>query len=154
MLLVRWLLFAHVTGVALWLGGVVALLVLQRKSKAMVADADVMSADARQLLLGTIGAVVRWILTPSAALVLFTGPVMLMQMGLIGMSKPFWLDFMERFGGVVALVSMVLLTWQMRNAERATATVDQNRHLHRLSVTLTGVGVATLATVFVVVLRM
>lgn len=151
MLLMRWLLSIHVVGVAFWLGGIVALLVLQRKSRTVSTD---LSSDAQQLLLGTMGSVVRWVLTPSAAFVLLTGPIMLMQMGLIGVTKPFWLDFMERFGGVVALVSMVLLTWQMRNADRATSGEERKRHLHKLGFSLTGVGAATLATVLVVILRM
>lgn len=152
--LIRWLLFAHVVGVMFWLGGVAVLLVLQGTSRRMADGVEVVGEDARHLLLDTMGAVVRWILTPSAAVVLLSGPVMLMQMGLIGLDKPFWLTFMERFGGLVSLVSIVLLTWQMRKAERASSVPEQARHLHRLSYTLTGVGAATFATVLVVVLRM
>lgn len=152
--MVRWLLFAHVAGVVFWLGGIAALLVLQRQNRRLAEGEAVADDGAQRLVLRTIGTVVRWILTPSAAIVLLSGPIMLMQMGLIGMDKPFWLEFMERSGGVVSLVSIGLLTWQLRKAERATSGPEQARYLHTLGYGLSGVGVATLATIFVVMLRM
>lgn len=152
--MVRWLLFAHVIGVAFWLGGAAALLVLQRMSRKIVHDGVDLSEDARRLTLGTMGTVVRWILTPSAAVVLLSGPAMMMAMGIVGMAKPFWLVFMERFGGLVSLVSIVLLTWQMRKLERADSGTERVRRLNKMGYALTGVSAATAATVLIVMLRL
>lgn len=74
--------------------------------------------DGAAVAYDTTRSVVKGILNPTALLVLFTGIFMLMQLGLVGQSKPFWLTFMEQFGGMVALISAGLLTWQLRRFDR------------------------------------
>src|SRR5690554_3829930 len=93
----RWMLFVHIASVAFWLGGTATLYVLYRKAKPLsLSDGLTVAHD-------TTRSVIKGILNPCALLVLLTGIGMLTQMGLVGQSKPFWLSFMEQFGGIVAL---------------------------------------------------
>lgn len=143
----RWLLFAHVTSVAFWLGGIAALYVLYRKSLRLA------SAEGMSVAQATARSVINGMLTPSALVVLVTGIVMLVQMGLAGKAKPFWLTFMEQFGGLVALLSAILLTWQVRRLGRAATQEEQNRHWRTLNTALLCIGAAVALVIFVVELR-
>lgn len=143
----RWLLFVHVAGVAFWLGGIGALYVLFRKAAGTASD------DGRELAYDTTKSVVKGILNPSALLVLATGIAMIVQMGLAGRAKPFWLGFMEQFGGIVALLSAGLLTWQLRRIDRAASQEERERHWRQLNRTMAYIGVGVVATIFVVILR-
>lgn len=143
----RWLLFVHVASVAFWLGGIGALYVLFRKAAGTASD------DGRELAYDTTKSVVKGILNPSALLVLATGIAMIVQMGLAGRAKPFWLGFMEQFGGIVALLSAGLLTWQLRRIDRAASQEERERHWRQLNRTMAYIGVGVVATIFVVILR-
>ena len=101
----------------------------------------------------TTRSVIKGILNPSALLVLFTGIGMLMQMGLVGKAKPFWLTFMEQFGGMVALISAGVLTWQIRRLDRASSAEERARRWRVLNQTIAGVGAGVVVTIFVVASR-
>lgn len=143
----RWMLFVHVASVAFWLGGTAALYVLYRKSLRLA------STDGMSVAFDTTRSVIKGILNPSALLVLFTGIGMLMQIGLVGKAKPFWLAFMEQFGGMVALISVGLLSWQMRRLDRAATTEERKKRWRTLNAMIVGVGAAVTLTIFVVALR-
>lgn len=143
----RLLLFVHILSVAFWLGGIVAMYVLYRKAAGESWDSG------RQLAYDTTKSVIRGVLNPSALVVLATGIVMIMQLGLMGRSKPFWLAFLEQFGGMVALISVGLLTWQIRRIERSSSEVDRNQGWRLLNQTMAWVGVGVAMTVFIVALR-
>ncbi|HLS89224.1 MAG TPA: hypothetical protein VK008_06320 [Sphingobacteriaceae bacterium] len=143
----RWLLFLHIASVAFWLGGIAALFVLYRKAAGKEWD------NGRQLAYDTTKSVVRGILNPSALTVLLTGIVMIIQMGLMGRAKPFWLAFMEQFGGLVALISAGLLTWQIRGVERASSPAERDQSWRRLHQTMAYVGAGVVVTILVVALR-
>lgn len=145
--MMRWLLFVHVAGVAFWLGGIGALYVLFRKAASTAWD------DGRGLAYDTAKSVVKGILNPSALLVLASGIAMIVQLGLAGRGKPFWLGFMEQFGGMVALVSAGLLTWQLRRIDRAASQEERERYWQHLNRTMAYIGVCVVATIFVVILR-
>lgn len=144
----RWMLFVHVLSVALWLGGTAALYVLYRKTMARS------SSDGLAIAHDTARSMVKGILNPSALFVLLTGIGMLMQMGLVGQSKPFWLSFMEQFGGLVALISIALLTWQMRGLDRAPSSEERARRWRLLNRSIMGVGAGVALTIFVVLFRL
>lgn len=143
----RWMFFIHVASVAFWLGGTATLYLLYRKSLRLA------SSDGVSLAYDTTRTVIKGILNPSALLVLLTGIVMLMQMGLAGQAKPFWLAFMEQFGGMVALISVVVLSWQMRRLNRAASDDERVRRWRILNLMLVGVGIGVILTIFVVALR-
>lgn len=142
----RWMLFVHIASVALWLGGAAALYVLYRKSMRLAWEQASIAYD-------TARSVIKGILNPSALLVLFTGIGMMMQMGWMGRAKPFWLTFMEQFGGMVALISAGVLTWQLRRLDRAASPEERARRWRVLNQTLLGVGAGVALTIFVVALR-
>lgn len=143
----RWMLFVHIASVAFWLGGAATLYVLYRKTiHRSPADGDSVAFD-------TTRSVVKGILNPSALLVLFTGIGMLMQMGLVGKAKPFWLTFMEQFGGMVALISAGALTWQIRRLDQASSAEERSRRWRALNQTIAGVAAGVVVTIFVVALR-
>lgn len=145
--MMRWMLFVHIMSVAFWLGGTAALYVLYRKALPLVAS------NGATVALDTTRSVIKGILNPSALMVLLTGIGMIMQLGLMGEAKPFWLTFMEQFGGMVALISIGLLTWQIRRLDRATSTEERVRLWNRLNLTIVGVGAGVALTIFVVALR-
>lgn len=143
----RWMLFVHIAGVAFWLGGAAALYVLYLKSRRLS------PAEGISVAYETTRSVVKGILNPSALLVLFTGIGMLMQMGMVGRTKPFWLTFMEQFGGMVAIISAIALTWQIRRLDRAPSDEERSRRWRVLNQTIAGVGAGVIITIFVVALR-
>lgn len=143
----RWMLFVHVASVAFWLGGTAALYVLYRKSMRLT------SPEGMSMAYDTTRSVIKGILNPSALLVLLTGIGMLMQIGLVGQAKPFWLAFMEQFGGMVALISVGLLSWQMRRLDRSATVEERQSRWRALNLMILSVGAAVALTIFVVVLR-
>lgn len=145
--MIRMMLFLHILSVAFWLGGIVAMYVLYRKAAGKSWD------HGRQLAYDAAKSVIRGVLNPSALVVLGTGIVMIMQAGWMGRAKPFWLAFMEQFGGMVALVSVGLLTWQLRRIERSLSESDRDRGWRRLNQTMAWVGVGVAVTIFIVALR-
>ncbi len=143
----RPLLFLHISSVALWLGSLVTLYILNRREIAPN------NPEALSIVYGTTRSVVRKVINPSSLIVLLSGIGMMVQLGLVGQSKPFWLTFMEQFGGMVALISVALLTWQMRKVDRAAAD-ERAALLKRLNRTMLGVGAGVLATILVVTFRL
>ena len=140
----RWLLFFHVTCVALWLGSIGAVYILHRKAMAS-------GNDQHALAIQTSRSVIRGIMNPCSLVVLLTGITMLMQMGLVGREKAFWLAFMEQFGGLVILLSVGLLTWQMR---RLTASGETQASFGNMNRVLTLIGAGIVAVLLVVLLRL
>lgn len=147
----RWMLFVHIMSVAFWLGGIATLYVLNRKAMRF-STSD--KSDGIAVARDTTRSVIKGILNPSALLVLLSGIGMMVQLGLMGRDKPFWLGFMEQFGGMVALVSIAILTWQMRRLDRASSPQDQARYWRQLNYTILGIGTGVAATIFVVALRL
>lgn len=147
----RWMLFVHIMSVAFWLGGTATLYVLYRKAMRLTPSE---SSAGIAVAHDTTRSVIKGILNPSALLVLLSGIGMLMQMGLVGQAKPFWLGFMEQFGGMVALISIALLTWQLRRLERAPSSQERARRWRLLNQTILGVGAGVAITILVVALRL
>lgn len=144
----RWMLFVHIASVAFLLGGTAALYVLYRRSLRAA------SPEGMAVAYGTARSVVKGILNPSALLVLLTGIGMLLQVGMLGKTKPFWLAFMEQFGGMVALISAGLLTWQLRRLDRSATDEERKSQWRALNLMIAGVGVAVTLTILVVALRL
>jgi len=144
----RWMLFVHIAGVAFWLGGAAALYVLYLKSKRLSPETGL------SLAYDTTRSVVMGILNPSAILVLLTGIGMLMQLGIMGKTKPFWLAFMEQFGGMVAIISAAALPWQIRRLDKASSDQERTRLWRLLNRTIAGIGAGVIVTIFVVALRL
>ena len=94
--------FIHLAGLAAWFGvtlmGVLMLLSIRRK----LAESDM--ASVAQTIIRNMDRVTH----PSAFLVLASGVYMIMQFDRNGM--PLWLTFMERAGGMVILLFIIILS--------------------------------------------
>ncbi|MFD2168874.1 hypothetical protein [Tumebacillus lipolyticus] len=99
-----WLLFLHLTSLALWFGGLVMLSFLLVSIKQS-------AGEAVKAQVSTYLKLANRLLHPSALLVLISGAIMIVQMGIERDMKPFWLTFMEQWGGTVVLFSTIALTW-------------------------------------------
>lgn len=96
------MLFLHLAGLIIWFGSVMAIAVL-----IMVAKRGVESTETKQLLrkvIRTLG----WVAHPTAIIVLVSGVFMIIEMNFGDTPKPLWLNYMERGGGVIILVSIIL----------------------------------------------
>lgn len=144
----RILLFLHVAGVALWLGAAWAAWSMVRRGAAAN------SPDARRLAAETVRSIIRGIINPSALLALFTGIGMMVHMGLMGPGKPFWLSFMEQAGGLTAMATVGFLTWQLRRVSKAETDAEAAESMMKVRPTLSASGLAVLAVVLVVMLRL
>jgi len=103
-MLTGFMLFLHLSGLAIWVGSMVMvafMLTAIRRQPAM-AGASVMVPR----MLRTFNVLTH----PSAFIVLISGVVMIIDMGFLGQQKPFWLSFMEQGGGMVILLSIILLS--------------------------------------------
>lgn len=103
------MLFVHLIGLIAWLGGwlaIIGMLLLNRQSS---------SADTHHLAARAVR-IFSWIAYPSAFLVLISGVYMIVQLGLD--DKPIWLIVMERGGGMVILLSLLIPTLMGRKVIR------------------------------------
>jgi putative copper export protein len=96
------LFFLHISSLSIWLGGMVTLSMLLY----VIRTNEWLSV---QSTVATCLKVVNRVLVPSAYVLLITGGVMMMQMGLKPGQKPFWLMFMEQTGGLVILASTIAM---------------------------------------------
>lgn len=97
--------FLHIAGLAVWLGSLIGLgMLLQFIAK----NQDM---DKTNRLANHIVRLVNRLMHPSAFLVLLSGGYMLFELG-YGRDHPFWLIFMERFGSIVILLSIILISIQ------------------------------------------
>ncbi|TCP57936.1 hypothetical protein EV586_102383 [Tumebacillus sp. BK434] len=107
------LLFLHVSGLSVWLGSAVLLMILFAYLKKE-------SLQESKLLLFCTRLVNR--VTSVAALVVLASGVGLIELlGYRGMEKPFWLSFMEQAGGTVILLFILVFTWKSRRAVKQLA---------------------------------
>lgn len=146
--MIKWLLFFHLTGVALWLGSVWASWILIRQALRLGAD------EALVLAGRTVRSITRGIANPSALVVLVSGVMMLAQLGLMGSGKPFWLSFMEQFGGLVILAAVAIFTWRLRNLAKAETPDQLRKALGRFGPAFGFVGTAVMVVILVVSLRL
>lgn len=142
-----WLLFFHIACVAFWLGAAATVFVLQRQARHTTESSVV------HMTKNTMRSIVRGVVNPSALVVLATGIAMIVQMGLVGEAKPFWLSIMEHGGGLLVMISVLLTSWLLRNLTRSSEDATRQVYMARLSNSLAGVSVGVLAVILVVALR-
>jgi len=111
------MLFFHVSTVAVWLGSIVAVLFMLQMIRKQAKSPEISTLIPK--MLRTFNRITH----PSAFVVLISGIIMILEMGLVGQSKPFWLSYMEQGGGMVVLLSIILLTWQGRRIMKGYTSV-------------------------------
>ncbi|WP_274364685.1 DUF2269 family protein [Paenibacillus thermotolerans] len=96
------MLFLHLTGLLLWFGSSMANAVVLLLSKRHIA------ADETKSLVRNMIRVSGWLTYPGSILVLVSGIVMIVQMNIGESAKPLWLNYMEKGGGTIVMVSIAL----------------------------------------------
>ena len=95
------LLFFHLSGLFVWLGSLFAIVVMLLLLK------NQLDSPQTKKLINRIVRVFSMFAHPSSLVVLISGVIMIIQIGL-GNNKPFWLDIMEKGGGTIILLALVL----------------------------------------------
>ncbi|RKN85229.1 hypothetical protein [Paenibacillus ginsengarvi] len=96
-------LFIHLAGLCIWLGSIVAVAFLLVAMKKQLHSADVSALVRRTVRTFNM------LTHPSAFLVLISGVLMIVEMGL-GSDKPFWMTYMERVGGMIILLFIIAIS--------------------------------------------
>lgn len=112
------LLFLHLAGLAVWLGTTAMSAFLLMRTRPKLASRDV--ADISVGVLRTFNTLTH----SSAFLVLLSGVLLLLRLGMDHSSFPFWLLFMEQFGTVVILLFIILLSILSSKARKALQSGD------------------------------
>lgn len=97
-----YMLFSHIAGLAIWMGALLAIVVMLILLRKSLGTAE-MNALAKKVV-----KVFSVFVYPSSILVLVSGIVMVVQMGFEKGTKPFWLDMMEKGGGTIVMLALVL----------------------------------------------
>lgn len=97
-----WMLFIHLAGLAAWFGVTLMGVLLLLSIRGRLSEASLASVG--QTIVKNINRITH----PAAFLVLASGLYMVMQWDRDGM--PFWLAFMERVGGMVIILFMIILS--------------------------------------------
>lgn len=154
------MLFIHLSGLAIWFGSIVAIGLMLFSFRR-----DIRSEEARNMVRKAVKLFNR-LTHPSSFLVLLSGGLMIMDRWK-DTNHPFWLSFMERVGGTVILLSIIVMTIVGRKlikrldaaggvkpvsvgAGAGAAMVRLNSYLS----TMTVAGLGVLAVIFVVSFRL
>lgn len=97
-----WMFFIHLAGLAAWFGVTLMGLLMLLSVRGKLAESSYTSVA--ESIIRNINRVTH----PAAFLVLLSGVIMIMQWNRDGM--PFWLSFMERGGGMVIILFMIVLS--------------------------------------------
>ncbi|MBP1991120.1 hypothetical protein [Paenibacillus eucommiae] len=95
------MLFLHLTGLFIWLGALLAIIVMLSMLKKQLGSQETNTLAKR------IIRVFSMLAHPSAVVVLISGVLMLLEMDL-GSDRPLWLILMERGGGTIILLALIL----------------------------------------------
>lgn len=95
------LLFLHLTGLMVWLGALLAVVIVVPILKKQPGSSE------SNALTGRMIRIFGMLAHPAAVVVLLSGVFMIIDMG-IGSDKPLWLDLMEKGGGTIILLALVL----------------------------------------------
>lgn len=141
----EWLYFAHLSGLAFWLGAtVVAAWLAYRAMRTERLEQRVWGLQAA-------GGITSWIITPSALMVLGAGIAMMVVGQMIGNAKPLWFAVMEQGGGTVAMLCVGVATYFGRKLSRLLAAQADAAGTGRLIRTYMG-SMATIAVAVIGVL--
>lgn len=140
MILFGFLLFLHLTGLMVWLGALLAVVVilpmLDKQSGAVTAHFNPLASRIIRIF-GMLS-------HPAAAIVLISGVFMIIDMDL-GQDKPLWLEIMEKGGGTVILLALAWTGILGRKARKRLIAASGQ------AVTLTGYRTATAGIMVLIV---
>lgn len=115
------MLFLHLTGLVIWFGSLMVIAFV-----IMLSKRPTKSNETRSLIRRAIR-IMGWVAHPTSILVLVSGIVMIVEMNFGDTPKPLWLTYMERGGGTIVLLAIVLTAlFGSRIVKRLGAT--ENAH--------------------------
>lgn len=142
------MLFSHLTGLILWAGAIMTIVIMLILLKAQLGTADV------NRLTGSIIRIFNRFAHPSAFVVLISGVVMIVQLDL-GSNKPFWLDMMEKAGGTIILLFLIIAgIMGAKLKKKLLQHPNESLSLSRYLTMVIGFFIAILAVVFIVSLKL
>ncbi|MFC4769090.1 hypothetical protein [Effusibacillus consociatus] len=99
--------FFHITGLAVWLGSLVSLSIL-----IILINKILRFGELTNKFVQIINKMIKWVMNPSALVILLTGFMMTLQMEYTSETKPLWLKLMEQAGGLILILSIITFTIQ------------------------------------------
>ncbi|WP_028550585.1 hypothetical protein [Paenibacillus sp. UNC451MF] len=145
----NFMLFAHFAGLIAWLGALLAIVIMLGMLKTELGSPEASTLAKRIIRTFSMFA------HPGAVLVLISGVFMIVQMGM-GTEKPFWLQVMEKGGGTIILLALILtgiLGSKVRKRLGAAAGTTQQPPLKGYLISMSAVIVMTLGIMLVVSLK-
>ncbi|WP_409346060.1 hypothetical protein [Paenibacillus sp. MBLB4367] len=141
-------LFLHLTGLAVWIGSLLAIVVMLQLLKKQLGSQESNTLAKRVMRVFSMFA------HPASVIVLISGVIMIVQMDL-GTDKPLWLDVMEKGGGTIILLALVLTGIVGSKAKKRLNDPHGKRvNLSGYLTTLLGVMVLVVAVVLVASLKL
>ncbi|MDQ6419471.1 hypothetical protein RB620_08505 [Paenibacillus sp. LHD-117] len=142
------LLFSHLAGLMVWAGAILAVIMMLAMLKGQLGKPEANALSVR--IVSTFSRLAH----PASVVVLASGVIMIVRMGLSS-DKPFWLDLMEKGGGTVILLFLIVAgvmggKLKKRLTAQPGGTVALTGYLTTMAVALT----AILAIVLVVSLKL
>ncbi|TMV50176.1 hypothetical protein FE783_11480 [Paenibacillus mesophilus] len=111
------MLFLHLTGLMVWLGALLAVVIVVPLLRKQPGAAE------SNALASRIIRIFGMLAHPAAVVVLLSGVFMIVKMG-IGPDKPLWLDLMEKGGGTIILLALVLTGLLGRKARKRLGAAE------------------------------
>lgn len=147
-------LFLHLTGISIWVGSLLAVIFILFMMKRHLGSKELAT------IVKKIVRIVNILVHPSAFIVLLSGIFMIVMMNFGDAAKPFWLTFMERFGGGIILFTMIAvgfvgrsLVKKLRAVEGGEATYKHSPSFTNYILMMTLSVVSVIAIIFVVSFR-
>lgn len=108
--------FLHITGIAAWFGVAIMSALILLRLKPQLAQAGMM--DTAQWTVRMFNRIAH----PAATIVLLSGAIMVMEWD--HKNLPFWMAFMERLGGLVILLYLIVISIMGRGMKKKLAGGD------------------------------
>lgn len=144
--------FLHLSGLALWLGSTVLLVILLLSVRRHLTE-----GNGKPVFLLSMKAVKRFV-NFAALIVLVSGATLVQRLGYTHSEKPLWLSLMEQAGGMTVLLFIIVMTWMSNRAAKKLAgnqgAGEFAKLVGRYSIALSVFALATLTVVFVVSMRL
>lgn len=145
----NFMLFVHLTGLIAWLGALLAIIIMLGMLKQQLASQE--SGVLAKRVIRTFSMLAH----PGAVLVLISGVYMIVQMGM-GTEKPLWLQVMEKGGGTVILLALILtgiLGSKVKKRLGAAAGITQQPPIKGYLLSMSAILIMTLGIMLVVSLK-
>ncbi len=124
-------LFLHLTGISIWAGSILAVIFILAMMKKHLGSKELSN------IVKKIIRIINILVHPSAFIVLLSGIFMIVSMGL-GADKPFWLNFMEKFGSMVILFSIIAISLAGRALAKKLSGTEKGESTINALVSLKG----------------